>query len=407
MGVGLLVGVWVARYLGPERYGILNYSISFVYLFTAFATLGLNDIVIREIINAPRKTPEIMGAAFMLRLIGGIFAFIMAVLTISVLRPDDAVTKVIVFILAAGFIFESSFVIQYFFQAIVLSKYIVLATNMAIIIVAVFKIVLILSNASVVAFGIANFSQVLLGCVLLVAIYHMKQYRVRDWIIKFDTARLMLKDSWPLMLSGIMSILYMRIDQVMIGQLMDNREVGIYSSAVKISEIFYVIPVMIVISFFPIIIKLKKSDESEYYNRLQQLYSFMTWFAIVIALPISFLSNFIINLIYGVKYQEAGVILAIHVWASIFAFQGITRSKWLVTENLQRYSFICISIGTIINIVLNYFLIPPYGGKGAAIATIFTHFAVAIAAPLLFKPIRISSVMLIKSFSPHYIFKKW
>jgi O-antigen/teichoic acid export membrane protein len=191
--------------------------------------------------------------------------------------------------------------------------------------------------------------------------------------LKKDIAISLLKDSWPLILSGVVISVYMKIDQVMIKEMMNNEAVGQYSAALRLSEVWYFIPMVIANSLFPAIINAKNQSEKLYYDRLQKLYDFMTWMAIFIALPMTFLSDWLINLLFGEEYHQAGNVLMIHIWASVFVFLGVASSKWFISENLQKYSFYRTLTGAIINILLNYIMIPLYGILGAAMATLISQ----------------------------------
>jgi O-antigen/teichoic acid export membrane protein len=166
----------------------------------------------------------------------------------------------------------------------------------------------------------------------------------------------------------------MKIDQVMIKEMLNSEAVGQYAVAAKLSEIWYFIPMAIASSLFPAIINAKKKSEDLYHARMQKLYDIMAWMAIAIAIPMTFLSDWVVELLYGTQYNLAGSVLMIHIWAGVFVFLGVASSKWFITENLQKYSFYRTLAGALINILLNYILIPIYGIYGAAIATLIAQF---------------------------------
>ena len=197
---------------------------------------------------------------------------------------------------------------------------------------------------------------------------------LKKWVFDRNIAKSLLKDSWPLILSGLAIMVYMRIDQVMINAMLNDEAVGQYAAAVKLSEIWYFIPMVIASSLFPAIINAKKQSEELYYARLQKLYDLMVWLAIAIALPMTFMSNWIVNLLYGNAYNQSGSVLMIYIWAGVFVFLGVASGKWFLNENLQLLSFFRTFYGMIINIILNIFLIPKYGIKGAAFTTLISYF---------------------------------
>ena len=195
----------------------------------------------------------------------------------------------------------------------------------------------------------------------------------------------MLQDSWPLILSGVMITIYMKIDQVMLGNMASTQAVGNYAAAVKFSEAWYFFPMAICASIFPNILHAKQRSTAEYYSKLQQLYDFMAWFSIIVAAVMTLSSGILVNLLLGAEYLAAGKILAIHVWAAPFVFLGVARSQWLISENLTMMSFACTMLGTIVNLVLNFWLIPISGGSGAAIATVVSY-AVSSHISCIFYP---------------------
>ena len=182
----------------------------------------------------------------------------------------------------------------------------------------------------------------------------------------------------------------MKIDQVMIKEMMNAEAVGQYAAAVRLSEAWYFIPMVIASSLFPAIINAKKQSKELYYARMQKLYDLMVWMAIAIALPMTFLSDWIVALLYGEQYNEAGSVLMIHIWAGIFVFLGVASGKWFLTENLQIFSTINTTIGAIVNILLNYILIKNIGIEGAAWATLISYFIAAYFGLLFFKKTRIN-----------------
>ncbi len=399
MGVGLFVSVWVARYLGPEQFGTLNYAFAFVALFTAFSTLGLNSIVVRDIVNDPDSANEILGSTFVLKLIGGVVALALTTATISMIRPEDNLTRWLVGIIAAGMIFQAFDAIDFWFQSQILSKYTVYAKSPAFLLANIGKVVLILTGATLIAFAWIALAEIAMGAIGMLIVYKTRGYALLKWRGRLTRAIGLLKDSWPLIFSAIVIMVYMRIDQIMLGEMVGDNAVGIYSAAVRLSEAWYFIPIAIAASVFPAIIEAKKISERLYNEHFQKLYNLMTWIAISIALPVTFLSGYIIQFLYGERYGGAGTVLAIHIWAGIFVFLGVVSSKYLLTENYTRILFFRTSVGAVVNIFLNLTLIPRYGVNGAAIATLISQFFVVFSMAFIRKTQQ-QSLMMFKSFLP-------
>ena len=396
MGVGLFVSVWVARYLGPEQFGIFSYAIAFVALFTALATLGLDNIVVREIVKNPDDANEILGTVFFLKLIGGVLALCLTVGIVSMMRPDDSLTRWMVGIIAAGMVFQAFNTIDLWFQSQVQSKYTVYAKNSAFLLASIGKVGLILKGSPLIAFAWIALAEVAIGAVGMVVSYRLNGHFMRKWQVGFKRASELLKDSWPLILSGIVIMIYMRIDQIMLGEMVGNEAVGIYSAAARLSEAWYFIPTAIAASVFPAIIEAKKISEKLYNSHLQKLYNLMAWMAISIAIPVTFLAGYIIYFLYGESYSGAGTVLSIHIWAGVFVFLGVASGKYLLTENYTRISFFRTSIGAVVNILLNIALIPRYGPAGAAITTLMSQFFVVFSMVFIGKT-RKQSLMMFRS----------
>lgn len=373
MGMGLLVGVWVARYLGPTQFGLLNYATAIVALFTAVATLGLNNIVVRDLVKNPTDAHATLGTAFVLQLLGGGLALLLAAVAVTIMRPDDTTARVMVVIFGSVMVLKATDVIRYWFESKVQSKYIVWVENFAFLVFAAIKVVLILQTAPLMAFVWIVLAEAALVVLLLLIIYTQKGNQFSAWQSSYARAKSLLNDSWPLILSGLAAMIYMRIDQIMLGQMLSDEAVGIYSAAARLSEVWYFIPMAITSSTFSAIIEAKNISLKLYYLRLKKLFDFLAIIALSLAVIISFTSSWIIKILYGPGYEESALVLIIHIWAGIFVFMGVASSRWFILENLQKYTFYRTLIGGIVNILLNLILIPNFGVIGSAWATVIAQ----------------------------------
>jgi O-antigen/teichoic acid export membrane protein len=367
-----LVGILIARYLGPEKFGIFNYVLAFVAIFQVIAKLGLDEIVVRDLVKEPTKTEIYLGTSFWLKLSGGILTFIV-ILIISHFTADNFQTFLFINIIAAGIIFQSFEVIEFYYHATVQAKYITLIRIIHSILSSIIKIALILFKAELIWFVLVTLFDTILLAMFSWLIY--KSQKLPNFLryFKLDLAKRLLTDSFPLLLGSIAVMIYMRIDQVMIKNMLGDRDLGLYSAAVKIVEVWYIIPMVITRSLFPAIVNAKRMNEELYYKRLQQLLFFLIWLAIPLVLLLTILAKHIVLFLYGESFAEASKILSISIWGLLFTFIGVGTSQWLIAENLQNFSFYRTLYGAITNILLNFILIPTFGIVGASIAAVVSY----------------------------------
>jgi O-antigen/teichoic acid export membrane protein len=397
MGVGLLVGIWVARYLGPEQFGLLSYALALAALFSTFAMLGLDDIVVRDLVRDPEGKDEILGTAFTLKLFGGSIAFLAALATILMLRPTDEVSHWLVGIIAAGSIFQVFNIIDFWFYSQVSAKYIVLARNAAFLICSACKIAFILTAAPLLAFAWVTLLEVVVGAAGLIIAYRAKGNRFGMWRFNLTRARSLLRDCWPLIFTGVAATIYLRIDQVMLGEMAGGEEVGIYSVAVRMAEVWFFIPTAVYWSVFPAIVEAKAESEELFYTRLQLFYNSMALVAYGIAIPVTFLGEWLVGVLYGDAYARGGVLLVFLIWTNVFTSLEMARSSFLMTMNWTRIYLVIVLMGAVLNVGLNYLLIPQFGGMGAVIASLVSYWFVTHGSCFLFRPLRKTGWMLTKA----------
>lgn len=371
MFVGLFVGIWVARYLGPDQFGLLSYAQSFVFLFTAIATLGLDSIVIRELVKDKSQRDVLLGTAFALKLIGSIC--ILPILWVAVqFTSNDSYTNLLIFIIASGTIFQSFNVIDFYYQSTVRSKYVALANTITLGLSSIIKIVLILNHASLTAFAIVGvFDSAILGLGLIYFYLTKTKYSIKNWKFDKSTAYYLIKSSWPLIFSELMISSSMRIDQIMIKNMLSNTELGLYAAAVRISEVWYFIPMVISSSVFPSIITsyTLKSNE-EFKKQKNRFYLLMIIIGIIICSLTTLFSDLIVKLLYGQEYLLSAEALRLIVWVGVIVCFGSAWSKIQITLERQKYLMLFEVFSLSFNILFNYFLIKKYGINGAAISTI-------------------------------------
>jgi len=402
MAVGLFVGIWVARYLGPEQFGLFSYAQSFVFLFTAFATLGLDGIIVRELVKDQSKRDVLLGTAFRLKLIGAIFILpILAVVT--QLTSNDSYTNLLIFIIASATIFQSCNVIDFYYQSRVLSKYVALTNAVSLALSSIFKIALVLYEAPLIAFAIMTLFDVAVLAIGLVYFYKRANHlKLSNWSFEWQVAKNLLKDSWPLIFSGLVLMIQARIDQVMLKEMVSSTEVGFYSIAMRLIEAFAFVPMVLKSSLYPSLQDAKNNSVELYQSRMLNFYRLNFLVFLIVAVPIALFSEQLVVLLFGIEYQPAGILLSLMAIRLFFANMGVARSAYILTENLMRFSMITMLLGTITNILLNYLWIEEYGGKGAVVASLVSFFVTIFLIDLIFLKTRKNVMLQVKGIFTFY-----
>jgi polysaccharide transporter, PST family len=372
MVFGLFVGAWVARYLGPDAFGTWNYVLAIVSIAGTFAVLGIDNLIIRDVVAKPGEVPELLGSAFWLRIFGTFVCLALSLVTVLILDGSNPLLLGGAAIMASAYFFQAFDVIDPYFQGHIKYKFTALSKNIAFVLLALFKVFLILSGAPLASFFWAYFIEFFVGAVFMIYFFSGMGNTLRAWKFSLSVIKEYLKEGWPLILSSLVIILHMRVDQIMLNVLRGEGEVGIYSAAVKLSEIWYIIPVAVMNTYFPSLIKKFETNKNAYWRHLRFLFDSLFWFAIVVALFIVLTAPLIIHIIYGADYQASANVLAIHFFSGIGVFKGSVTSKHLVLIKRNQVTFMRVFLGVILNVILNVILIPKYGAEGAAWATLIS-----------------------------------
>jgi len=406
--LSLLVGLLITRYLGPKLFGDLSFAMALVAITAAIGALGLDTFIIREIINEPLKQDEILGTALIMRLIANMLLIPLTLVFYLIYHhfsksPGETLT-LLVALLALSSVFKSFNVIDAYFQSQVASKYVVHVQNICLFSSAAIKVLIVYLKLPLLYIVMALVFDAFLLAAGLIVIYHKRGLSIFRWTFNKSRAASLLQQSFPLILSAVMVSIYMKIDQVMLKSV-GSIAVGIYSAAANLSEAWYFIPVAIVTSVFPALLNARKSDKERYLKRLNNLYDLLVYISLPVAVFISLFANQIIHILYANKYDGAGTMLSIHIWSGIFVFLGSASSQYLLAEGYTKISFYRTCAGALVNIFLNFWLIPLYGGIGASIATLVACF-ISTFYLLLIPKTRQQGIMMLKSLFLITLFQK-
>ncbi|MEO6536936.1 MAG: flippase [Candidatus Paceibacterota bacterium] len=370
---------FVARYLGPENYGKLSYAQSFVAIFSIFASLGIDQILYRDLIAHPEREHELLGTALFSKIFFGILAFLVTI-TVAAYSNHDVILTFLIFIVSLTFIFQPLGVLASYFSAKVHSKYYSYLAIVLAFVLPALRLLIIFFHKGILFFaGVIVFESVAYSAFYLyiyVTRFHGKPF---SWTFSFNTFKQLFHDSWPLLLAGLSGYVYGRIDQVMIKQYMDVSSVGLYDAAVKITEMWAFLPGIIIGSLFPAIVNARSHDRSSYSKRLRAL-SFLTLgISTVISLLIFVGASFIIDIVFGSQFLGSVGILRIYIWTGVGTVGIALIQNYLVAERRGRWFFGISLFGAVTNILFNLFLIPHFATAGAAFATVFSYILMILA----------------------------
>jgi O-antigen/teichoic acid export membrane protein len=385
MVAGFLVGVWVARYLGPEKFGLLSYALAFVSIFQGIAKLGLDEIVVRDLVQEPEKRDVYLGTSFWLKLLGGVITFLIIVILLfiqSILTSNSSPftshffteTNIYILIIAFGIIFQSFEVIDFYYQATVQAKYISIRRIIQLILSSIIKICLVLIGADLIWFVLVSLFDIISLSIMGWLIY--RSQGLPNFVRYFDIGigKKLLKDSWPLMINSFLTLIILNnANKIYLNNIYGSFSVGIYSSALAITNMWTIITVVVNSSLFPSITSAKLNNKELYKERILNLMRVLLLISFLSSITTYFFADFLILKLYGYKYISAIPVLKILVWSNIFVFLGNTSWQWYINENKQHLAVYRLLFGSIISMTIGYFLIMRFYIYGAVFSTILSY----------------------------------
>ncbi|MDH2378024.1 flippase [Providencia rettgeri] len=382
MGLGLAVSAWVARYLGPTQYGELAYVLAYLAFFQAVCTLGMDGLIVRDIAKNKNNAGEILGTVFTLRIIIGLICWFCAVGGMVLLNGWNSQSVYITALAGATLVFQAADTIDLWFQSQSQNRRTVIVKLTAYIISNGIKIVLILSNASILAFSaVITFETSAIACGLF---YAYRKFPCSNlWNRTKQRAITLLHESWPFMISGLSIVLYMRVDQLMIKNYLGDAELGIYAAVLPLATLWQFLPMTLSVSLAPMLAQSKAQGDDHFYKTLGYIFRVFAILGWLICIPISMLSYFIVNILFGEIYIAGASVLSIIVFTNLFINMGVAQSLWIVNERKSKLSLYKTLMGAVVCVTANIILIPYYGIVGAAISAVLAQAVSAILSNLV------------------------
>jgi O-antigen/teichoic acid export membrane protein len=419
LGLRFLVSVWVVRYLGPELYGVYSYAMSLVFLLGAFASLGLDSIMIRQLTRGRHPERTVLATGWVMRAGAGLVVF--GLLAAFVMQTEErALTQVVVLLVGGQLVLQAFKVFDLWFQARILSRYAVWVRTAAVVVYAGAQIVFVVTDRPVTWFAALVTGYVALQMVGFLGAYlrvsrttgaatdegattkdeAAKEAAAKDeaakdeavagpWRVQPSLAGEMMRDAWPLILSSLSVSIYLKIDQVMLSHMVGDAAVGVYATAVKLSELWYFIPMAVAGSVFPVIVRMRdRADVATYQARMQTLYDLMALLSYAVVLPVTLVAGPLVMWLFGDSYAAAGDVLRVHIWAFLFASLGTAWGRWMIAENRMRLFMVSTAASAVVNVGLNLVVVPRFAEVGAAWTTLASQVAAAYGASLVVPVLR-------------------
>lgn len=400
-GLSLVVSMLTARYLGPSNFGLINYASSIVSFAAPIMYLGLSSVLVQALINEPQKEGEILGTSICMSFGMSILCVIGTISFVSLVNAGERETIIVCALYSLMLLFQSIDLLQYWFQAKLLSKYTSIIMLVAYTIVSGYKIFLLASNKSIYWFAVSNGLDYAVIAIGLMVVY--KKAGGAQFIFSINCAKRMLSKSKYYIISNLMVMVFTQTDKVMLKIMLDDSATGYYSAAVACAGISSFVFSAIIDSMRPSIFESINSSQRAFELNVSRLYCIVIYLSLAQSLCMTLLAKPVILILYGQKYLQTAHLLKVVVWYTTFSYLGSVRGVWMLATDNQKYLLTINIAGAMTNVVLNALLIPVFGAMGAALASLLTQFFTNVAMGYLVRPIRENNRLMIRGLNPAII----
>ncbi len=383
LGLNVVVGVWVARYLGPSQFGELAYALAYIALFQAIANLGLDGITVRDLSQKKAEAHSLLGTVFALRLSVGVLCWLSAVIGMAWLNGPQDRSVILAVLVGSGLVFQAADTVDLWFQSQSQSRRTVFAKATAYIISNGVKVALILIGAPLLAFAAVIVIEGLLAAVGLTLAYKRFPCEQR-WARAANIASKLLHESWPFILGGVSIMFYMRIDQIMIKEMLGAQQLGIYAAVLPLATVWQIVPVTLNASLAPFVARKKAESEVLYWLALQKIFKVYAVLGWLVCIPTIVFGHWVVAMLYGPQYQDGAHVLSIYVLTNLFINMGMVQGLWMLNERRPLVSLANTLTGAVVCVVGNYLLIPYFGIAGVAAVSVLAQLVSTVLTNLIF-----------------------
>lgn len=401
--ISFFVGIITVRYLGPSNYGTLNLAMTYTAFITPVCTLGITNIMVKELVDKPDKEGKLLGSTIIARLFTALVMIFILAAIMHFIHLSDSLVRHLSFVYSFVLIFKSFEIFGSWYQARMRSKISAIIATAAYLVTSLYRIFLLIFKADVFYFAVAFVLDAAMIAVMYMIAYKKEKGSTLHFSLK--TAKYLLSQSYHFILSAMLVTIYAQTDKIMIGKMMDETSVGLYATAVNVCNLWVFVLQAFVDSARPSIVRAHQSDKKLYNERIIQLYSLIIWLSITVSVVFSLFAPIIINILYGNEFADSANPLRIITWYTCFSYLGVARNIWSVCEGKQKYEKYYATAGAAANIVLNFLLMPVWGINGAAAASLLTQIVTNVLVPYCIKETRENAIFVLKAFDFRYLFK--
>lgn len=393
--INLVVGLMMARYLGPANYGLISYAQAYAALFSVCCTLGIDSVIVKELIDDPNHEGRIMGTSVTLKALASILSALAIIMITGILDANEPLTQKVVALYSVGLFFRALDTFDFWFQARLQSKISTIAALTAYIVSSAYKLVLLMLGKPVTWFALATAIDYL--CLALLLIWFYFREGGTKLSFSWQYGKILLGSSYHYILSGLVRMVYSQTDKIMLKQMINETENGYYSIALSVCNVWVFFLTAIIQSLTPAIMQAHKENREKFNCMNRMLYCIVIYVSTIVSLAFVFLGDWLIPLMYGAAYYPAVKPLKVLTWQTAFSYLGVARSIWIVCENKQKYLKYIYSFSALGNVVLNLLLIPIWGATGAAVASLAAQFIGSVISPLFIPQMRENAVMILEA----------
>lgn len=402
--LNLIISMLTARYLGPSNFGIINYAASIIAFVTPFMQLGMRSTLVYELTDRPHEEGKTLGTALFMNVISSIVSILFIAAFTTILDQSDKTSMLVCILYSISLIFQAFEMIQYWFQQKLLSKYTSIISLVAYVVVSIYKIHLLIFGKSVYWFALSQAIDYCLISVALIIIYH--KLGGQKFKVSLKRAKEMLSRSKYYIISSMMVTIFAQTDRVMIKNMIGSDATGYYSAAVACAGMVGFVFTSIIDSMRPVILDNKNCSSEAYELNVSRLFSIVFYLSLAQCILMTLFARPIVMILYGEAYIMSVDVLRLCVWYVTYSYIGQVRNIWILAENKQKYLWRINLIGAILNVILNFAVIPICGIFGAAITSVITQFFTNFVLGFIIKPIRNCNKLIIRGFNPLFAYNE-